>query len=577
MIRPAAAGVYADRMVRSKHHLTALVVGAMTTAFFVPDQASAAGGFRQEKTLRFLADSEGTTAFLRGFDIHKGTTKKACLETATKTKFDTSGGDPAVSAFAFVRTTEEVFERENTEVEVRAQVRYLAASASVGVRHEVTREAAGKIDNGAIHAFHEKTDGVKWVKNSDFRLTSWAKALHDKAVEHGDMQIFYRECGEGAIVGKQYGKFFKAIGTLDFTSSMSTRDKKLAVDAALAYAGVMVKVAAGVEVNTESQEFKKYEQTRVSIHATWSGNPKIENPTDFAQLRKAYNQFTNKPNTKDLLSVRVVPYEEVIPDFGGIGEDSGINRARRAKVQKILNGLAFYEAARAELRLREDGFGQVAAKYVGREHEEARKIFVKEKACLRDWSEACEHLVNKFEAFPKLTRAAVKTMADTMTQLDTSCPAASWAVVNAKGYTTCRQCDFAEQPVFVNGKGGKCGTLDEPKDKNSVRLKPDALGKSVKTQIEAGVWSSVLQRPDVCTKRGKDCDRKRADAICKSRGFAGSSDFGTMKSSPTYYAGGDRCVQREEQRRPAPQQCRTFRFVDCACPAGKKPKNGKCS
>jgi hypothetical protein len=549
-----------------------LAAAAMCGFDGVRSSASAAGGYRQEATRKFFAQAEATTEFLRGVDLDSQETMRTCL--AGKVETTTSAGQSAVSSFDFVQTAEEIFDKKDISVEARASIRYLGASAKLDVRHEMTRESMKKMENGAVHGYYEKVNGVRWLTTKRFTLTPWAQELHDRAVKRSNMELFYAQCGHAAIVGKQYGSFLKAIGVLSFSEQMSKQDKRTAVEAALKYSGLFAggEVAAGVEKG--SRQERLFKETKVHIQATWSGNPRVENPTNLIELADLYRSYTTRRKTDELLSIRVAPYEELVDGFGELGGTPGIGEGQRRKVQTIMNGLAVLEYAAADLRLRDHRRADVAEAQVGRELEEATRTFRRNGACLRKgWSPECGNLEAKFATFPKARRSSARELVGTLLEKGKTCGKESWALVNRDGFVSCRSCALGEQPVFLESRDGRCGFLDGPRAARSVRLRMDDLARPLLSVRRDGVkTASGEHRPDVCATRGRSCLRERADAICVERGFEKSTDHGVMRFSPTFYADEGRCDQEAENRRPVPESCRTFRYIDCECPADTRPR-----
>jgi hypothetical protein len=529
----------------------------------------------QEDMIHFFANSEQLTAFLRGFDTLRQQTKQACIKGPAR--IETTAGSPAVSDFEYVHSVEEVFNRENTSVEVRAAIRYATVSAGADVRHDVTRKSMQNMEYGAVHGYFEKIDGAEIVKNRRFKLTRAAQRLHDRAVRERNMELFYDACGDAIIVGKQRGSYFKAIGTFQFNGSMSHDSKATDVGVWAKYSGLMVGASVAARVAFERENKKTFESTQLRVRAEWSGESCVDNPTDLESLKTAFAQYNRCPRTDDLLSIRVVPYAKVVDGFGKLGDVAGVDDRQRDKVAVIMNGLSLYEQAMVDLSSSSDAWASTARAQIEKNYIPALNLFKQSKACLGKFTLGCRNLHRKFEQFPAFSGRATDKFVNRMLAGQKACrKVTAVPIVNGHGRITCRVCGQDEVPLFINNKNGKCGLLAPKTAKSTLRFtRMDLSEDRMMGGSEAGVSQLVSIAPDACARRNKTCGPRRANAICKQQGFAKARQWHVRYYSPTTFANGKPCIQSIENGKPSQYKCRTYKWIDCACPRGQVLQPGK--
>ncbi len=559
------------------HRFAPLLALSLTAPVLCPSLALAAG-YRQDEVRNFQARPDQKADFLVGFDPRTQRTKQTCVRTKKKLQLKELAGSPATARFEYAQTLQEVFAREELDLEVSLRVNYIV-SAEVDVNLKEMSEHSRRSNLGLVYWSYRNLHDVKWVMNEEFELTPDAKALHDKAVVTGKWKPFYDKCGRTAIINKRHEDFYVGTLTFEIAESSSASEKKTAVDAMIGFANI---ARASASVDKARKSYDKIRSEKREVDAFWSGEPKgMQNVDDIETALETYRKFPSMKNNTEYTGFGVVPYSELVPGFGDLPGMEELGKKRRNKIQTIADGLDFEKRAIMKLKMRKHEHVPQALVYLEQDYQRARKAFVDEKACLEgEWSPTCEDLRAKYASWPTAGGGSIDRFLDTMLSQSQTCPATGTqktVIVNPKGHITCLVCDFGETAVFADGKNGKCGRVTPAKAAGSVRLGLDDLDDPKQVSGgEAGVKVTDYRRPDVCRKPGQDCKKPRADQICKERGFADSTFFDVIASSKTRWANGDECVQSKENTKPVPQKCRTFATLDCACPAGKKPKGKTC-
>ncbi len=565
-----------------------LVPGLMVLCLGATELSAQA--FNVENTRRYNIGEKNVPAFLAGFDSTRLGTKKRCVR-ANQT-FTTGAGSPANSQFRYISRVDEIFDQQRLAVGVRVGVKYMGVGASVDSRYEQIESSASRFENGAIYAYFEKVDGVRFLSSNVIRLNPRGRRLHDEAVQKRDMSIFYEECGDEFIVGTQRASYVQAIGTLDFKSQMNESEKDFAIKTAVEVAAGVVDVSAEASAETNQKKKEAFEQIEILTTTEFTGNP-VNCPSPNQTLASVTTFFAcytahDDALTADLAAIYTVPYKDVIAGFGKLPSGS-ITHDREADVEKILDSLALFEMALFTLGDIDDPTAAQQRRLLRTDYGRALRVFVRNDACLKDFTLGCENLFQRFKSYPAPTAANARAIAGRMIHEARACrvqpidPAiTAWPLVNGSGRLNCRRCGIGRVPIFLDGKNAECGFVVPDPKPNVVRLLADELitpGFETVVDSQTGqlVEMKVGKRPDVCAERGKNCGRQRVQDICRERNVGRALRWIVAPFSPTYYADGTSCRSEKEALKPSPAACRTYGFIDCRCPKNEIAVGNTCS
>jgi hypothetical protein len=511
---------------------------------------------------------------LRGFNTRTGQLADTCI-TASGAKVERGAGQPGVRDFKLIHSVHEILSERDLSVAAELSVGFGIGGASLSVEQSFYKQHSSSVENGAAYAYFLDYEAPVFADSSaGYRLTEDAAALYEKSVR-GRLEAFAKTCGDAVMVGSEAARSFQGIATLSKTETHSEESRKTSVQLAARYMGAALK--GSVAQMGKTREDAESLDLQVSYIA--SGDAQLRGATNLRQFARAFRDFQVKDKTTDVIFIYVIPYEKLLArsEF-----DLGIPKAQMRQVRAIMNGIQRVELARNAARTEASEAAsegareraQVSRQFLARELKMLKAAFRSADGCVDEFSAACTNLHARLARGPGIRdRKQLAGFVSKAIASAKSCPS-GYPFSKPDGFAVCGQCRAGEEPVFRDGHEGACGYLPEAsRPKNAKRLFMKELRQERKTQLEAGVWGTVVSYPNFEPKRCQEnCRSKAADAVCESQGLGRAMGFelwnpvaDDLGDQPRafFYPNGDPCIPS----RPGafePVRCKTFKYVDCA-------------
>lgn len=538
--------------------------------------AATAMAYKQGNVIKLAAPVDTPMKLLLGYNSNTGQLVEQCVKPINfKT---TQGKDPSSQAnFRFVHSMQEVLKEENLDVSVKLSIQVPLAGGSAGVDVSQFKSNQSRIENGMLYGVYRDLVKPNFLNpNVDVQFNQLGEDKLTLSRKRGNPNIFRKECGDSVVVGFQKDRYIRVFGTLRSSETQSHSEKKTAIKLTARY--LMSSFSAKVKLS-ESEE-NKASHLDVSISYETSGNAKVSGATDIDELKGVWNNFSKLP-LKDTLTTSyfyIVQYEDLLSkdDFG-----IGVSRKELRKIEKIANGLYALDYARGEAGRKarsassdnEKGRYKNSRDRLAKEIKQVRQWLTLNNGCFGEKGDTrvCQNLMKRFSNFDNVDNKHNMASFLKLAARPSSEVCAHYPVTDPAGRTECRPCGVAKQPVFLNGKGGRCEYLaKERKPKNAKRLWIKDLKTVREIQAEAGVKTSVAEYPNYCNKNNKKCGQPMADKVCKKAGYKSSLGYQIWRAGGlgvpsakvrTIYPNGKKC-------KPNPNgfdknMCKTFLYVDC--------------
>ena len=524
---------------------------------------------------KIAAPNDTAIKLLVGYDSRTGAYKEQCIRNVNQR---TKGASPdADSVFKIVSSVDELTKDRSLDVSARLSVNLGVGAVSGSVDTSFEEQVREKLKSKAAYARYTDLAAPVFVSpNARLELNQRGQEAME-VLKKGRFQKFERECGDSVLVGYQKGREFRGVGTLAESSSFEGRSRDIKTELAARY--MLSKMSASVSLS--QSETREAKDLQMEISYTASGDTRVQGAHNFRKLRQAFEEFSARPlrETQTYRFVYVVPYKDIldIDDYG-----LGLGARQMRKVETILNGLGALQSAlntaRADVK-HGPSTGRVdardvknAAQALNRELNYLKGKMRESKGCLHGWSQECDNLHARFSNFPDIDRP--RWADDFMRNAygsPATCPS-GFVVTHPSGKQLCQQCALAKEPSFLNGAEAKCRYIAEGKPaQGTKRLWAEDLIVSKASGGSDG-GNNVDVYPDVCNREGKGCGEKAATRLCREKGLGEAAlweKWDWRSGNPihatrfrTQYANGKLC--REGQNDFVRNQCRTFKYIDCA-------------